>query len=181
MASPTLHYFAIPGNAEAIRCLAEYAGYSFVDHRFSEGEFAAFSAQGRLPFGQVPVLELPGGVVLAQTNAILRFIAKQAPPALELYPSDHVKAAVCDAALDQFADATIGLSAARYKARFGIPPSVLNDANAQQVFDTWSADVLPRHLAYIEALIGRGGTGWIAGTALPTPTGVFPRYVEVEA
>ncbi len=35
----TLHYYAIPGNAEEIRLLCAYAGINLNDHRFQDGEF----------------------------------------------------------------------------------------------------------------------------------------------
>jgi glutathione S-transferase len=161
-----LHYFDMPGNAEPIRCLFHYAGLDFVDHRF--GEPGIEDLREKLPFGQVPALELKDGSLIAQTHAILRFVAKQSPSHLELYPADAAKAALVDSILDQFSDCISGLNVAKYKTRFGFPPSVLNADNAQLVFDVWSKEIFPKHLAFLEHLITTGGSLWLAGTALPT-------------
>jgi hypothetical protein len=44
---------------------------------------------------------------------------------------------------------------ARYKERFGFPPSVLSKDNEGAVYDMWSTEVFPRHLRSIEALIAK--------------------------
>lgn len=93
-------------------CLT-YAGIPFEDIRSNHPkwpEFAAMKAAGELPFGQMPVLRVggPGGMLLGQSTAICRFVAKLADPALELYPSDPVSAAVVDGILMQDDDMRTG-------------------------------------------------------------------------
>eukprot|EP01043_Picozoa_sp_COSAG02_P058986 COSAG02_NODE_7436_length_3014_cov_2.413722_1_plen_142_part_00 len=67
-------------------------------------------ATGALPFGQMPVLRVGGadGVLLGQSTAICRYVAKLADPALELYPSDPVSAALVDGILMQDDDMRTG-------------------------------------------------------------------------
>ena len=52
---------------------------------------------GKLPFGQLPVLEVEEGVYIAQSAAIMRYIGKKTG----LYPSDAVKAALVDSIIDE--------------------------------------------------------------------------------
>jgi glutathione S-transferase len=52
---------------------------------------------GKLPFGQLPVLEVEEGVFIAQSAAIMRYIGKKTG----LYPLDDVKAALVDSIIDE--------------------------------------------------------------------------------
>ncbi|CAM3341785.1 glutathione S-transferase family protein [Paracoccus nototheniae] len=61
------------GNSYKIRLLAALAGIPLevVDCEYGSAGLEAAKAAGALPFGKVPALELDGGVVLAESNAIL--------------------------------------------------------------------------------------------------------------
>lgn len=88
-----LHYFAIPGRGEPARLmftLGKVPDWQDVRHEFS----AWPAVKGTMPFGQVPVLELPGGRRLAQTGAINRYVAKLAG----FYPADPIDAAFAEQA-----------------------------------------------------------------------------------
>ena len=119
-------------------------------------------------FGQVPALVV-GDVILTQSNAILRYVAKLKPES-DLYPSDPITAARVDAICDQEADAFVGCRVAKYKDRFGI--AFLSDAANEPLLDsTWAAlnsEVVPRHLASLTALLNASPTGWLAGTPAPS-------------
>ena len=69
------HYFHGSGIGEPIRLLLTIGGISFVDHRYAVDEFAGMvELKARLPFGQVPALEVDG-VFIGQTdsaNALIR-------------------------------------------------------------------------------------------------------------
>lgn len=78
MAPPTLIYFALPGRAEVARLLFTLAGAEFVDKRLTFDEWRGAEGdalKGKLPFGQLPVLQLDDGTVLAQSAAIDRYVA----------------------------------------------------------------------------------------------------------
>jgi len=94
---PKLFYFPINARAEFIKVLYEDAGaeYEFVPVQFGEQKTMSF-----LPFGQLPVLQLPCGTCIAQTGAIVRTVAKQ----LNLYPSNPADAARAEAVNDQVSD-----------------------------------------------------------------------------
>eukprot|EP00882_Tetradesmus_deserticola_P010475 GHRQ01011064.1.p1 GENE.GHRQ01011064.1~~GHRQ01011064.1.p1 ORF type:complete len:234 (+),score=87.78 GHRQ01011064.1:251-952(+) len=69
----TLHYFGVPGRAEAARLLLTLGGVKYVDKRFTFAEWP--SIKPGMPFHQAPVLELQDGRMLAQTAAIDRYCA----------------------------------------------------------------------------------------------------------
>jgi hypothetical protein len=81
---PTLHYFDIRGRAEAIRMAMADANVPFVDAAFSSEEWgkerpdglkAKLIRAGKLPFGQVPMLE-QGNFSLVQSHSILRYLGR---------------------------------------------------------------------------------------------------------
>lgn len=157
-----LYYFDIKGKGEPIRLFCAYSGLKLEDHRFASGdEFAALKADGKLAFGQVPMLEVDGKYQLVQTSSILRYLSK----IVGLYPEDPLIAAKVDAAMDHEADAFSGTTVVTYATRFGI--NMENDAKAE-AFDSISTEVLPRHLGQVESLLKASQTGWIAGTEEPS-------------
>ncbi|PNH00252.1 Hematopoietic prostaglandin D synthase [Tetrabaena socialis] len=82
-----LHYFAVPGRAEVARLCLTFGGIPFEDIHYTGQTYP--EAKAKMPFGQVPVLELPDGRMLAQSGAIDRYAAKLAG----LYPEDPLEAA----------------------------------------------------------------------------------------
>jgi len=82
---PKLHYFDIRGRAEAIRIALADQGLEYEDSSFSSEEWgrdspdglkASWTAEKKLMFGQVPMLEDPSnGLFLVQSHAILRYLA----------------------------------------------------------------------------------------------------------
>lgn len=98
---------------DSIRLCLTYAGIPFEDIRADHpkwSEFVAMKSANELPFGQQPVLRVGGatGILLGQSTAICRYIAKLADPAMQLYPSDPVSAAVVDGILMQDDDMRTG-------------------------------------------------------------------------
>ena len=89
-----LTYLDIKGKAEPIRLALSIGQIPFEDRRVSYDEIRAMRAEGRLPFGQVPVLEIDGGPAHGQSLAILHWAGKQAG----LYPS-HLQLAIDGALL----------------------------------------------------------------------------------
>lgn len=123
-------------------------------------------------FGQVPALQVTDGertVVLNQSNAILRFVAKMNPES-KLYPTDSIAAARVDAICDQEADAFAGTRVAKYKERFGFAflNTEENKTQLEEAFVQINSQVVPRHLAHLVAVLEAGGTEWLAGTPEPS-------------
>ncbi|GLC41778.1 hypothetical protein PLESTM_001238600 [Pleodorina starrii] len=93
-----VHYFAVPGRAEVARLCLSIGGIPYEDVHYTGETFPA--AKPKMPFGQVPVLELPDGKMLAQSGAIDRYTAKLAG----LYPEDPLQAARADEAVFLLSD-----------------------------------------------------------------------------
>jgi len=93
-----------PGRAYAIRVALGIAKVPFEDEKISGAELATRRGPtGRnkdVPLGQLPVLTLPSGAVITQSNAIARYAAKLA----NLYPSDPEQALFVDEITDTVSD-----------------------------------------------------------------------------
>lgn len=154
---PTLRlsYFDAPGRAESIRVALSIAGVPFEDRRLKFPEFAALKAEGALPLGAVPVLEVDG-FPMTQTGAILRYVAHLAAP--DLYPSDPMAAFIVDSALDTFNDT---LSHAMMPSLFE-----RDMAKKLQMRAELAAGPLTLALRYTEALLGRIEGPFLAGHQL---------------
>jgi len=88
MSKPRLIYFDFAGSrGEECRIALHLAGVDFEDVRIKGGDWPAMKAN--TPFGAMPVLEMPGKVPLAHSNAILVFIGRQH----RLHPTDDFEAA----------------------------------------------------------------------------------------
>jgi len=88
MNKPRLIYFDAPvSRGEECRLALHVAGVDFEDVRVSAADWPAMKP--RMPYGAMPVLELPGRAPLAHSNAILVLIGRRHG----LHPSDDVEAA----------------------------------------------------------------------------------------
>jgi len=88
MSMPRLIYFDFAGSrGEECRIALHVAGVDFEDVRVKNGDWPAMKAN--MPFGAMPVLEIPGKPALAHSNAILVFIGREH----RLHPADAFEAA----------------------------------------------------------------------------------------
>jgi glutathione S-transferase len=88
MSKPRLIYFDFPASrGEECRIALHLAGVDFDDVRIKREEWPAL--KGTMPYGVVPVLEIPGKPPLANSNAILVLIGRQHG----LHPTDAFEAA----------------------------------------------------------------------------------------
>ena len=88
MNKPRLIYFDAPvSRGEECRLALHLAGIEFEDERIKPASWPAMKDQ--MPYGRVPVLVLPEGPPLAQSNAILVLIGRRHG----LHPSDDFEAA----------------------------------------------------------------------------------------
>ena len=76
---PTLHYFFLYARGEPIRMALWKSGIEFTDNRVTGDSWTALKESGKLPYGQVPALELADGTVLGQQFAIMNYIASMNP------------------------------------------------------------------------------------------------------
>lgn len=90
------------GRGEPARLALSIGNVPFEDNRLSFQQFGA--AREQLPFRALPILEVDG-VVLAQSNAINRYVGKLTG----LYPDDALQAAFCDEAMDAVEDVSVKL------------------------------------------------------------------------
>jgi glutathione S-transferase len=85
---PRLIYFdAAVSRGEECRLALHIAGVDFEDVRIKADAWPALKEQ--MPYGELPVLELPGNPALAHSNAILVLIGRR----YGLHPSDDFEAA----------------------------------------------------------------------------------------
>lgn len=159
-----LYYFNIKGKGEPIRLICAYSGLKLEDYRFeSRDEFLAMKQSSRLPFGQVPMLEVDGKVGMVQSTAIMRYLGKLCG----LYPmKDHVLAQKVDAVMDQATDVFTGSTVLTYGLRYAVD---LSPEAKEKSFEHYNQTVLPGHLKRAERLIESSTTGWMAGTEEPSP------------
>lgn len=86
-----LSYFNIEAAAEKVRLALVMCGKEFEDHRVEFAEWGAM--KGSTPYGQMPVMSLSFGgsqppLLVAQSPAMLRYVAKKFDKTGTLLPSD---------------------------------------------------------------------------------------------
>lgn len=88
MSKPRLIYFDFAGSrGEECRIALHLAGIDFEDVRIKSADWPALKPQ--MPFGAMPVFEIPGQPALAHSNAILVLIGRRHG----LHPADDFEAA----------------------------------------------------------------------------------------
>jgi glutathione S-transferase len=88
MSKPKLIYFDAPtSRGEECRLALHLAGIDFDDVRIKIADWPALKDQ--MPYGSLPVLEMPGSPALGHSNAILVLIGRRHG----LHPADDVEAA----------------------------------------------------------------------------------------
>jgi len=88
MSKPRLIYFDAPvSRGEECRLALHLAGVDFDDVRIKPADWPALKDQ--MPYGSLPVLELPGSPALGHSNAILVLLGRRHG----LHPADDVEAA----------------------------------------------------------------------------------------
>lgn len=78
---PTVHGFSASGNCHKVRLLLEQLGrnYRWIEVDSSKGETRTPGFLARNPNGRVPIIELEDGRILAESNAILCWLAEGTP------------------------------------------------------------------------------------------------------
>lgn len=156
-AIPRLTYFSLRGRAEIIRLVLAETGMPFEERSVGPynpsnlpPEFAELKTVGALPFDALPLWEEPGGLSLAQSDAIVRHVAR----AGKLYGASEREAALCDMAFEGVKDVRMEVM-----KPMSADPAKRADLRADLV-----ASVLPRWLGYFDRMLAKGGgEGFLAG------------------
>jgi glutathione S-transferase len=108
MTQLTLLYFPFGGRAAPIRDAFRIGGIAFEDKHIGRDEFRRMKADGELPYGSLPALDVGGDRPqrIAQSNAILRYAGRLSG----LYPSDPLEALRVDELIDFAEDMNHALS-----------------------------------------------------------------------
>ena len=142
MSKPRDTYFDFAGSrGEEVRLALVIAGVAFEDNRVRQDDLARIKSD--LPFGSLPVFEVPGHGVFAETNAILRLIGRLH----RLHPDDPWDGARHDAVLEVCEDLRQRLSATSRMA---------DAAERKAARQALASDFIPRWAQGIEGLIGKG-------------------------
>jgi glutathione S-transferase len=105
--------------------------------------------------------------MINQTSAILTFLGRTSPR--PIYPSDPLQAAFVDSIIAEEGDLFSGLSCSIYTERYGF--GVLGERGSElitKVRKSLNANVLPRHLGFLDELMKASTTKWIGNTEYPT-------------
>lgn len=95
MTSLRLVYFPVRARAECARMILAFGGIHYQEEdcaSYFGSSFQEVKAAGKLPLGQLPVLEV-NGELIAQSGAINRYLASLVP---DLIPGDPLKRAKAD-------------------------------------------------------------------------------------
>jgi glutathione S-transferase len=141
MSIPKLFYFDAPvSRGEECRLALHLAGVDFEDVRIKMEDWPALKE--RMPYGALPVLELPGGPALAHSNAILVLIGRRHG----LHPADDVDAARHEGMMQHVEDLRAKVS----------PTLRMGDAEKKASREALVADFLPTWARAAERNIERG-------------------------
>ena len=142
MTRPRLTYFDAPvSRGEECRLALHLAGIDFEDKRISQADWPALKEQ--MPFGALPVLELPGHPPLAQTNPILLLIGRRHG----LHPTDDFEAARHEAMMQHVEE-----------LRHNVTPTIrMGDAEKKAAREALVAGFLPAWGKYAERNLGSSG------------------------
>ena len=91
----SLVYFPVRARGEAARMIMAYGNIPYTDTIVEFGDFATWKSSGKLPFGQLPILEVDD-TIIGQSGAIHRYLAALVSEP-DFIPKDSVKAALADA------------------------------------------------------------------------------------
>lgn len=128
MSKPRLIYFDAPvSRGEECRLALHLAGVDFEDERIKFADWP--SLKERMPYGSLPVLELPGKPALAHSNAILVLIGRRHG----LHPTDDFEAARHEGMMQHVEDLRARVS----------PTLRMGDAEKKAAREAIVADFLP--------------------------------------
>merc|ERR1712241_1093644 len=144
-----LTYFNLRAKGEPARLLLAYGGIKYEDYRVSFEDQREWKAmKPTTPYGSLPLLEWDG-VLVAQSMAIARFLAKE----VGLAGRNNLEAAQ----VDEIVDAVNDIFQAGLNAIFS------NDDSQMKKYET---ETLPAGLTNIEKILQSRGRQFMVGNAL---------------
>jgi len=144
-----LTYFPVRGRAEAIRYILKDNDIAFEDRRVTFAEWP--SLKPSMPLGHLPIMDFGDGLVLSESVAILRHIAREHG----LYGSDNKEKALIDQLADTLADLSAKIaSQLLFQKDEAVKAAFMNE--------------LPKALATLEGLLksNSGGSGFFIGNKI---------------
>lgn len=143
-----LTYFDVRGLAQGIRDTFKFGDLNYEDKRVTFEEFTN-DVKPHAPFGQVPILEVDGDLILAQSKTILRYVSKKA----RTYPRNHEHAAIIDQWCDVHTDFMNILVVNMYSDRAGLKDTGYDSTKHRE----WILNNhIPRYLSYLETDLSSG-------------------------
>lgn len=143
MSKPVLTYFNFSASrGDECRIALHVAGVDFIDNRLDRAAWAELKP--KTPFGSLPLLEMPGKPVLAQSNAILSYIGRE----YGLQPADSFELARHES-----------LIAYVEEARHEVSPKLFNIKDPDEKVKArteLATNYLPRWAGNVEKQLGEG-------------------------
>ena len=159
MELPRLIYFSSRGRAELIRLVLAQAGVEYEEEGVGpyhptdkSPEFLALKASGKLPFDALPLWEEPDGFTLAQSEAIVRYLARKHG----LYGADLRESALCDMVMEGVKDLISDLSKI-----WSVDAGKRAELRARL-----DREMVPHWLRALERIVARSSSGFAAGNAV---------------
>ena len=154
-----LTYFNIMGAAEKVRLAFAIKGIPFEDNRIAFPDWAGLKPSTK--FGQLPIMTLPTGEEIAQSDAMLRYVATL-PAGACLMPADPLAALTVDEVLGLAADMDKDWSPCLYISmrpeNYGYPPEFKNTPEHQALIkrmrETFMNEKMPTYMKYYENFLG---------------------------
>jgi len=135
--------------------LAE-TGTDYDDVGFSGGDdplFLSLKTEGKLPFGQVPMWEEPGGLCMVQSASIVRHLARKNG----LTGKDETEASHCDSLWEFLVDCN----------RVSRQHLLTTDPAKKKELAISLVDIeLPKAMGRLETILQKNGTGYFVGNQL---------------
>lgn len=148
-----LTYFGIPGRAESIRLALAIGGIDFIDERIAFADWKPMKPS--TPWGELPVLTLADGTMLAQQKAIVRFVGKECG----LYPTDNLAAAKVDGVID----ATEDIASKCFKTGAGMEG---DEKNAARLAACREGGTVYGVLKNVDSFIGENSGSYAVGDSM---------------
>ncbi|GJE15541.1 glutathione S-transferase family protein [Methylobacterium marchantiae] len=144
----------VSGNCLKVKIVADYLGlaYDWMPVDILKGESRTPDYLSRFPAGQVPAVEFEDGRCLTQSNAIIRYLARESV----LIPEEAFLAAKMDEWLfwEQYSHEP-AIAVCRFEMRYLGKPKDARDP-ARVARGEAALDLMERHLGGTEWLVGEG-------------------------
>ncbi|CAK9032594.1 Glutathione S-transferase 1 (GST class-sigma) [Durusdinium trenchii] len=164
MAKPKLTYLDVKGFGEGIRLTLYVGKIDFIDHRVSYEGVKELNDQGKLPYGQVPILEVDGEI-FSQSVAILRWAGRRAG----LYPTETMQQLRCDSIEEALTDIKKLFPPVWYGSILGRNPITkgpmvpIPEPMRDEVLKGLNETVLPARFAQLERALKKSGGPYFCG------------------